>query len=275
MITVIADSGGTKTDWAIVSQGNAEFVQGQGLHPAYLSQDEIASEVRECIKEKPDRVFFYGAGCHGKKPVEKMEAILTAVFPAADVVVKDDLTGVARAHLRKRTGVIAALGTGSICGVYKNHEITHRSAALGFAIGDEGSAVDLGRTVLKAFFRQNLDESSHQQVAERLKEIDYSVWMDKIYGSSRPNRELAAVAGMVFRDPMERGVQDLLCKTLERFMDTQLAQLQPAKDNPVVYTGTVAASHRAKLHELMTKKGYEQVETKSDVIGGLVAYHTG
>lgn len=275
MIKVIADSGGTKTDWAITDGDQTTVVKGQGLHPAYVSSKEIAAEVRKVTTRNPDQVWFYGAGCYGVEPVQKVKAVLIQIFPDANVHVTDDLTGVARAHLRERKGVIAALGTGSICGEYERGQVVRRSAALGYAIGDEGSAVDLGRSILKAFFRNTLPEESHMQVADRLESTEYSVWMRQIYNSSRPNRVLAAIAGQIFHEPMETGVRSILADCLARFMDTQLAQIDPSRTSPVVFSGSVAIAHPGLIQMLMEKRGFKNVEIKSDVIGGLVAYHSG
>ena len=271
---LIADSGGTKTDWAYLNDGRTEYFSGRGLHPAYMSVDQIAGEIRNTVSVTPEHIYFYGAGCHGPDPAKKIEQAIKQVFNSAIVSVKDDLTGVARAHLQTSDGLIAAFGTGSICGRYESGEILKRSAALGFAIGDEGSAADLGRTILKAFFRQTLNAKTSEVTAKRLKSTSYSEWMDKIYNSDRPNRELASVAGMVFKDPLTDQLREIIEIRFLDFIDSQLRSLQPENDEQIVCTGSVAVAHASILIDAFSEREFEKIVIKENVIQGLAHYHS-
>ena len=270
---LIADSGGTKTDWAFITDKGSQYFKGSGLHPAYMTSGEMSASIEKTVRETPDEIFFYGAGCHGEVPAGKVRRVLAGVFPDAVIHVTDDLTGVARAHLQQEDGLIAALGTGSICGRYQSGEIIARSAALGYAIGDEGSGADLGRAALKSFFRRELDNKTSELVADRLRETSYSVWMDKIYGSDRPNRELASVAGLVFVDPLTENLRQLIRERFTDFFESQFKSIKPGKNEQVVCTGTVAVAHSNLLQEVFSSLGYAHVDIREGVIAGLSRYH--
>jgi N-acetylglucosamine kinase-like BadF-type ATPase len=274
MSTLIADSGGTKTDWAFLSNGEPDFFSGSGLHPAYMTVDQIENELDATVSVTPEQIFFYGAGCHGSGPASKLERAILRAFPDANLEVNDDLTGVARAHLRQYSGLIASLGTGSICGRYDSGQILKRSAALGYAIGDEGSAADLGRTILKSFFRHLLDKETSEIVADRLNNRSYSEWMDQIYNSDRPNRELAAVAGRVFINPLTNDLREIILSCFSNFIDAQFCELTPEKDEKIVCSGSVAVAHAGILLDTMSNRGFENVSIKENVIEGLVHYHS-
>ena len=273
MRRLIADSGGTKTDWAFIAGDNVRYFSGNGLHPAYMNSEEMVQSISKSVTESPDEIFFYGAGCHGDAPAEKIRQALFELFPGALIHVTDDLTGVARAHLQKSDGLIAALGTGSICGRYSSGNIISRSAALGYAIGDEGSGADLGRAALKAFFRDTFDSETRAVVTDRLKETSYSIWMDKIYGSDRPNRELASVAGIVFVEPLTENLQHLIAGRFQRFVESQFASLNPKKSEQIICTGTVAVAHADLLRKVFQENGYKNVVVREGVIKGLATYH--
>lgn len=270
---LVADSGGTKTDWVYLHKNEATYFSGSGLHPAYLSADEISGEIQNLISEPPSHIYFYGAGCHGPEPVLKIQRSIQQVFPDASVDVKDDLTGVARAHLQSSGGLIAALGTGSICGRYDAGEIQERSAALGYAIGDEGSAADLGRTLLKSYFRKMMHQETINQVAGRLNHISYSECMDTIYSSDRPNRELASVAGKVFIQPLIPELREIVQSRFMEFIESQFETLKPGNEEQVVCTGTVAVAHAEILKEAFALSGYHRVRVRENVIKGLAKYH--
>lgn len=274
MNLLIADSGGTKTDWAWLSELGLILERGKGLHPAYMTVDEMSAEINDQVGTfAPVRIAVYGAGCYGQKPSEKMTKAFKKVFGEAEIEVFDDLTGVARAHLQQQQGIMISLGTGSICGRYSNGVITERSAALGFAIGDEGSAADLGKRVIRSFFRHNLDDESVNLVTSRLENTSYAYWMDKIYNSLKPNSELAAVAGLVFSGNLTNQLQEILKESFNRFLDSQLRMLTPGENEKIVFTGTVAISHRNLLKLLMKGKGFRNIEIMEDVIEGLAVYH--
>src|SRR6056297_2718903 len=271
---LVADSGGTKTDWVFLNDNGLMHFSGSGLHPAYMSGDDITEEIRRTVSVQPSQIYFYGAGCHGPEPVSKIKGAIQQAFPDAFVTVRDDLTGVARAHLQNFGGLIVAPGTGSICGRYQDGEIWRRSAALGYAIGDEGSAADLGRILIKAYFRHTLDKKTAYAVAERLQHVTYSDCMDKIYGSSRPNKELASIAGMVLDGPLTDQLSELISSRFLAFIDSQFESLQPGKEERIVCSGSVAIAHGGALKQAFSHRGYERVSIKKDVIGGLARYHS-
>ena len=66
---LIADSGSTKTDWALVDNHQAvKEIKTQGLNPFQVSGEQIAAEIRSALlphlpTTEVDAVYFYGAGC--------------------------------------------------------------------------------------------------------------------------------------------------------------------------------------------------------------------
>lgn len=274
MSILIADSGGTKTDWASVEQSKSEIIHGTGLHPAYMSVDQIEEYIRKDINIVPERVYFYGAGCHGDKPKTKITEALKKVFPVAKIEVMDDLTGAARAHLQNSDGIVVLFGTGSICGRCESGKINERSASLGYAIGDEGSAADLGRSIIKAYFRQALDPETKELVENFLVEKSYSDLMSRIYASERPNRELAMIAGNILDNPLTDQLKKLILVRFTEFIDTQLAMLLPSSDERIVCTGKVAIAHADILLEAMATREFKKVSIMRNIIEGLMRYHT-
>lgn len=274
MKLLIADSGATKTDWAFIENGKPIFFKGEGLHPAYFSNADINNLIHRTVgKLRPDHIHFFGAGCHSEEINSRFESNFKNHFSKVTVTVNDDLTGTAKAHLGNKNGIIAALGTGSICGRYHTGKIMEKSAALGFAIGDEGSAADIGKRILKQFFRNRFDEATHKAVAEALNEISYSVWMQKIYQHKTPNRELANVAGLVLNREVTPELKKIVQDSIASFVVEQLSELKPSNDERIVFTGKVAISNKAILLDVLSQKGFENVEVKGSVIEGLVRFY--
>ena len=154
MTYLIADSGATKTDWLYVDGLDTIHIKTQGLHPSNIQQLSDSMDIQTQIGHlSPKKIYFFGAGCGNPVSDEIVKRFLQPIFPKANIGIKSDLQGSGRAFFGKGSGVVAVLGTGSICAKIQDRQGGKKSAALGFAIGDEGSAADLGRRILRMYLR--------------------------------------------------------------------------------------------------------------------------
>ena len=85
---LIADSGSTKTDWALISdQGDVLMTcNTQGINPIHQSDADILQILCDklVLNEQPQEVFFYGSGVtEAMKP--RMQSLLQQSFPEARV----------------------------------------------------------------------------------------------------------------------------------------------------------------------------------------------
>ena len=66
---LIADSGSTKTDWAVVEDGRMVLAMAtQGINPFHQERGNIETVIEEELLPKmgniePEGIFFYGSGC--------------------------------------------------------------------------------------------------------------------------------------------------------------------------------------------------------------------
>ena len=274
MKILIADSGNTKTDWAFLEDDKPIYHRGTGLHPAYNSDEVIGKEIKKTAGHlQPTAIRFYGTGCYSDEVKSRFETTLRSLFGNVSIEVMDDLTAAAHAHLGKKPGIIAILGTGSVCGRYDGHKISGRSAALGYAIGDEGSAADLGRRIIKQFLRNRFDEETAKHISASLEKHTYPDLMEWIYRSDNPGRQLAASAGEVLNRPLTNQLSDLVSGAFSEFITGQLSMLKPDPAETIVFTGTVALRHQALLKNELETIGYHSVLFGERVIEGLVQYY--
>ena len=116
MTYVIADSGSTKTQWCVVSDGKEEMYHTTGINPVYLSESEIVGLLEREFAGRPrqvGRVWFYGAGCAFPEKNEFVRRALCRCFGTAEAEVMTDLEGAARASCGCNPGIVCILGTGS------------------------------------------------------------------------------------------------------------------------------------------------------------------
>lgn len=265
---LIADSGATKTDWLYVEGEIHDFFRTGGLHPAFLDPVTDANELKsELPNVQPNRIYFYGTGLGNQASDEKIQALLRKVFPTAnEIEVKSDLEGSAQAFFGSGDGVVAIMGTGSICAKVESGKPVSKSAALGFAIGDEGSATDLGRKILRGYYRNQFSEETKNFLKQNLEPENYGDMMARIYQSDKPNRELASLAGEVLNGSLPEELNFLIKEGFKDFVDQQLSMLDLKGDEKIILTGKVADIHQEILLKVMKDAGYTDVEVRYPVI---------
>lgn len=149
---LIADSGSTKTDWALADHHQAvREIKTKGLNPFQVSGDEIADEVRSSLlPHLPtvalDAVYFYGAGCTPEKQPAVEQALRSVLTVKGSCTVASDMLGAAIAVCGHEPGVACILGTGSNSCAYDGQRIVKNVSPLGYILGDEGSGAQWAST---------------------------------------------------------------------------------------------------------------------------------
>lgn len=267
MAFLIADSGATKTDWLYVDGEHFSHYQTQGLYPSFIRPETDLKKVQSAIGHlTPSDIYFFGTGCVNPESNDIVRSFLKLVFPDATVHIKSDLEGAGTAFFGHGSGITAVLGTGSICARIEDGKLVQKSASLGFAIGDEGSAADLGRRILKAYFRETADGETLAFIADKMDHAEYPSVINRIYHTDKPNRALASIAGQVLQDPLPSGLTTLVTEAFSDFIEYQLSMLDLTTNDPVVFTGTVANVHKHLLLPLMIGAGFHNTTVKYPVI---------
>jgi len=79
---LIADSGGTKTQWVLLDDGvKIAECKTPGLHPYFMNSLEMSELIHDQLLPKlgdniPNAIYFYGAGC---SKTEKQAIVKTAL----------------------------------------------------------------------------------------------------------------------------------------------------------------------------------------------------
>ena len=166
---LIADSGGTKTDWCLIdNKGNKQKYTTESYHPVNWG-DEFFSRIRlywEGISEKKSiELYFFGAGCfHEKNKIQLTAFFYTLGFKS--VSVSSDLHGAAISSLGDENGQVAILGTGSVLFEWRNQEVVNIVGGIGHLLGDEGSGYYFGKIVLEAFLNNSMNENQKAIINE-------------------------------------------------------------------------------------------------------------
>ncbi|MCZ2356304.1 MAG: hypothetical protein LC115_06395 [Bacteroidia bacterium] len=194
---LIADSGGSKTNWVLIDTTNqkTQYFHSQGLNPKVLTNEAIEAVLRDTLNaiqtEAISNCYFYGAGISDEFNHQKVLSLLKQFLPDAEIFVEHDLLGAARAGLKKQQGNTLILGTGSNSAFYDGNYIVQQVGGYGYLFGDEASGAWFG----KQFLTQTCS-GCYKDLAlsfEQILGLNFVEYRNAVYLSKRPNATLAAV----------------------------------------------------------------------------------
>lgn len=210
---LIADSGSTKTDWALLTPEDSTLkIRTSGINAIQMSAEEITRIIRDELlrdlfnegipQEAIEEIYFYGAGCT-PEAAPKVQRVLKSLFSLATTTeVNGDLLAAARATLGNQPGIACILGTGSNSGVYDGTRIVQNTPPLGYILGDEGSGATLGKLFLNALFKGFLPEALKQTFLEET-DTTYAAIIHRVYREPQANRFLASLSPFIARHMKE------------------------------------------------------------------------
>lgn len=286
MITLIVDSGSTKTSWCFAflpdtkSADGARTVTTEGLNPAVMSAEEveekIAKALNHCLQSLSisaadvENVFFYGAGCISGRAGVVSESI-QSILVDARIYVADDLLGAARALCGHKAGIACILGTGSNSCLYDGENIVAHTPALGYVLGDEGSGAVLGRKFLNAVLKQTLPENIRKRFLQE-SGLDMAEVINRVYRSPAPNRFLASMSKYIHGYLDEKEVRDIVIDNFEDFIRNNILAYGD-KFRTINVVGSIAYHYKEQLTEAASRNGFQIGKIIKSPIEGLIEYH--
>ena len=272
---LIADSGSTKTSWAVVDDKETRMIGTAGINPAVQSEDTIMCTLHEMVSiltDGPREIYFYGAGCRGKVSL-LMEQCLRQAFPDADTVcVESDLLGAARALFGSSEGIACILGTGSNSCLYDGNVIMANVPPLGYILGDEGSGAALGKTFFNALFKGDLPEELKNMYLEETHQT-YDDVIRRVYREQNANRYLASTSLFIANHLDVRQLVDIVDQNFEQFFVKNVRKYG-RQDLPVAAVGSIAFAYCDIFNKVASRHGYQVTRVIKEPIDALVGYHS-
>lgn len=273
---LIAESGSTKTEWVLVEGEHLiQRVFTEGLNPFFQTRREISHTVRlglpaSFFKRKPERVYYYGAGCTSTEKKNIVEASLVAQF-RTPICVESDLLAAARGLFQNESGIACILGTGSNSCFYNGETIVKNVRAGGYILGDEGSGSVLGKQFLSDVLKKLAPQILIDDFFERYNLTSDDV-MDAVYNRPFPNRFLAEQSCFLADYIHLDYVQGLLLANLRSFFLRNVMQYDYL-NYPIRFVGSVAYNYANFLRQIGKEFGVELEVIEETPMGGLIKYH--
>lgn len=291
---LIADSGSTKTDWALTftkeekDNPQRELLfetkqfSTQGINPVYMSVEDVVNilntelvpQLSACgIDEKTDlHVYFYGAGCRG----EFVNTIFTALkhgiyVDQTHALVESDMMAAARALCGRNEGIACILGTGSNSCLYDGERIVKNVSPMGFILGDEGSGAVLGKTFLNYLYKGNASHALKEDFTEQTN-LTLTDIINKVYKQPMPNRFLASLVPFIHEHLNEPDIEQMVIDNFRLFFRKNIQHYQ-AKHLPVNAVGSVAYYFVDCFRQAARMEGYEIGVVERGPLPNLIKYH--
>ena len=274
---LIADSGSTRTEWALVEENHLiQRAFTEGLNQYFMTRRDISRSVMLGLpeiffKKKLEQVNYYGAGCTSNEKKNVLGASLVAQFKTP-IQVESDLLAAARSLFKTEPGIACILGTGSNSCFYDGKIIVRNVKAGGYILGDEGSGAALGRQFV-GDGRKGLAPNPLATEFYELFHLTPNEVMENVYNRPFPNRFLSNVS-LYLADYVEQEyVHELVTENLRSFFRRNVCQYD-YYNYPIRFVGAQAFRHSELLRQIALEFGTRLDYIAETSMSGLVEFHS-
>lgn len=273
---LLADSGSTKTDWALIVKGGEEVIRfsSPGLNPVTMSAEHITAQLAEIetlrlYKHAITVVHFFGAGCAGIEPVEHMRTLLNAVLPNATIHADSDMAGAVHACSDHKPCIVGILGTGANSCYFDGKNILGTPFSIGYILGDEGSGAWFGKKLINAIHYQLLP--THLAMAcNKQFDLDREKIVQGVYRSSAPAAFLATFFPFILAHKEEPLIAAWIQEGLQTYIRHFILRFEQAKHMPVHFIGSVSVLLEQELKQACTQHGLQLASAIANPMEGLI-----
>ncbi len=276
---LIADSGSTKCDWALVDEKGKRIdnFNTMGLNPYFHNEDIVEKALKEsasitAIADSVKHVFFYGAGSSTVELCAQMQRGLKRIFKQAAILVDHDLLGAAMSTYDGRPGITCILGTGSNSCFFDGQNIYEEVPSLAYILGDESSGSWYGKILLQEYFYKKLPEDLRADFIETYKP-DKDAIIKRIYQEPNANVYLASFMKFLGDHHEHPHVRQWIYHGMKHFSSIHIQCFSNFDQVPVHFIGSVGHIFQDILQRVAQEDGWQLGTVIRRPLDGLVEYH--
>lgn len=275
---LIADSGGSKTDWRLIHKdGSIGQVSSPGFNPYYQPIEDLEKNVHEALLSKISsdqvtKIYFYGAGVSSEKNQLAIKKTFLSFFPGAEVEIGWDLLAAARALCGREPGIACIMGTGSNSCLYNGEKIIDNVANLGWILADEGSGAYLGKKILVDYLRKKLPAQLAEQFHQRFP-LSREEFLEKVYQEEKPSAFLGSFSKFIFQHLDNPYCYKLVYDGFSDFYENNVMKYKDYQKLKVHFQGSIGFYFSDILRQVANDKGITVKNILEGPIAGLTLYH--
>ncbi len=279
MLTLLADSGSTKTDWVLIDRTTVfSNVKTIGFNPYFQTKEQISKELQQNLKpflsdhiSKISHIYYYGAGCSNETNCNIVLAGISQALELRNIDIHHDLLAAARALCGQKPGIACILGTGSNSCLYDGKKVIENVPSVGYLFGDHGSGADIGKTLIQSYFDKTLPEKiklDFEKSGYHREEI-----LDNVYKKGMPSRYLASLSKFVAANLKDPFIKKMVKNCLVSFFHKQISKYSNSREYTVNSVGSIGFYYKEILAEVVNEEGYKLGKVIESPIDGLIDYH--
>jgi len=277
---LVADSGSTKTNWiALDKKGETYFkIDTQGLNPAVFPKETLyeriisKDELRE-IRNKVEKIFFYGAGCGTPTPRKYLREVFEKIFENAEIDIQEDTIAAVKSLQTDKPGIVCILGTGSNCS-YFDGKVTHQKiVSLGYIIMDIASGNYYGKQLLKDYYYNKMPIEFAKRF-EKEYDLNPDVVKENLYKKDNPNTYLAQIGRFLIENKSNGYAKKVIKIGLRLFVENQILQFEESKNSPIYFVGSIAHFLHDEIREVLDEYSLVLGKIIRHPIISLAEYHS-
>ena len=253
---LLAESGASKTEWRLYADGElSQCFQTEGLNPSTYTDKGLGEALKDILSthlefSKIGSLFFFGAGLKNQETQERMRRILKKTPSKFDrIEVYDDLYAAVLACQREK-GIVAILGTGSNACYFEKGHIISRKGGMGYLLGDEGSGMDLGKTLVQHILAERLSLETRTRILEYMG-VDPAELRKRVYEAEKPGLYFASLAPVVKHFEHVEELRLMTIERLRKFLQKSVLSLGYDSRIQVDFVGSIAYHFQDLLGEAM------------------------
>ncbi len=243
---IIADGGSTKCDWILLDSNGEQVLKtrSKGLNPAVFKSEVLQARLLENqelldVKDKVEKVHFYGAGCGTPKPTAELKRILSEFYSnASEVLVKEDMVAAAYAATTE-PGIVCILGTGSNSCFFDGKNVRTAVDSLGYILMDEASGNYFGKRLIRDYYYKKMPHDL-AVIFEKQYDLSSDVIKENLYKKDNPNTYLASFAEFIFTNERNGYFYKLIMEGMKNFIEHRVLCFKEAQNVPVHFIGSIA-----------------------------------
>lgn len=271
---LIADAGGTKTDWRLVDGSVVQQFRSAGFNVRSAGPDDLSAAIPPQVRGKAvQKLYFYGAGINDEQIGKSLKDHLQLLFPDALIETASDTLGAARSLFGRESGIACILGTGSAVSHYDGMIITGRIPSLGYIMGDEGGGFYLGKMLLRHHLRGTLPSGLSTKLEREYPHINEHFLLEKVYNTPNPNAFVADFARFVIENQADPYLYKLAYQSFQAFFEAYFGDFVTLKGASIRFTGSVAYFLSNILRKFAADHHLNVDLISQNPIAGLTLYH--
>lgn len=277
-VQLIADSGATKCEWCLLTNGKKKTITTHGISPYFLTEEQIVALLQKELTPKLGKIedisaiHYYGTGLGNPANVSTIKKSLKKVFKGAKIEANDDMLAAARALNGHEKGITCNLGTGSFSCYYNGKKIVKSIPGLGYILGDEGSGTYLGKKVIQYYLYNTFDEDLMSRFDKRFGVVKNDI-LESVYRKPLANRYLASYAIFLAENRGHFMIENIIEDGINDFFFTHLHKYRESWSMPINFVGSIAFGFKDIIKDLCAAYELEIGKILQKPMEGLVAYH--